>query len=103
MDSPINMDAYQPVFGDRNYSAIPATMMNGGASDEIDWGAVVTNGIKGAAINAINTMVGGAYASGQLQAPRQYDQPVGVNNPQTMQLLMLGGLAWLLFGGAKAS
>ena len=103
MDTPIKMDAYAPVFGDRNYSAIPANMMNACADNEIDWGAVVTNGIKGAAVNAIQTMVGGAYASGQLQAPAQYaPAPAGIS-PQTMQLLLFGGIAWLLFGSGKAA
>ncbi len=96
----INMDEYQGVFGaNNNYSAIPATMMNGSASSDIDWGAVVTNGIKGAAFNAINTMVGGAYASGQLQSPVNIapTAPSAIS-PQTMQMLMIGIVAWLVLG-----
>jgi hypothetical protein len=100
MDNPINMTAYSGVFGaDNNYSAIPANMMNASATSDIDWGAVVTNGIKGAAFNAINTMVGGAYASGQLQNPATVGQPIG-SSSQTMQLLVLGAVAWLVFGKA---
>jgi hypothetical protein len=94
---PVN--SYEGFYGrDNNYSAIPATMMNASASDEIDWGAVVTNGIKGAAVNAIQTMVGGAYASGQLQTPVQQSVAVSAS-PQTMNLLIIGAVAWFMFGG----
>jgi hypothetical protein len=90
-------NAYAGLYGtDNNYSAIPANMMNASAEDEFDWGAVVTNGIKGAAYNAIGQLVNGAYASGQLQQAVPY-QPAQAPM-QTTTLLMLAVGAFLLFG-----
>jgi hypothetical protein len=98
MDAPLNTNAYAPLYGtNNNYSAIPANMMNASAADEFDWGAVVTNGIKGAAYNAIGQLVNGAYASGQLQAPVNY-QPVQAPM-STTTLLLLGVGAYLLLKG----
>lgn len=104
MDQPINMNAYDGVFGaDNNYSAIPATMMNRSASSDVDWGAVVTNGIKGAAVNAINTMVNGAYIGGQLQPlPSQQVAMAGPASAGTTQLLLIGAVLWFAFGKAGA-
>lgn len=96
MDAPVNMNAYSGLFGDNNYSAIPANMLNAGASDSGDFGFIVANGIKNAAANAIYNMIGGAYQSGQLQQPVQ----AAPQAPQGMTLLLIGGLLFLAFGGA---
>lgn len=94
MVAPVNMTAYDSVFGaGNNYSALPADMLNSSAADANDFGTLVTNGIKGAALNAINNMIGDAYASGQLQRPAP--APGATMTPNT-KLLLIGGAALLL-------
>ncbi|QGZ37766.1 hypothetical protein [Pseudoduganella flava] len=90
------MDAYSGVFGtENNYSAIPATMLNAGAADENDFGYLLANGIKNAAANAIYSAIGGAYASGQLQAPVQYATPASSGT----KLLIIGAVLFFLLNG----
>lgn len=84
---------YQALYGDRaNTSLMGADMLNSGAaSDSMDWGAILANGIRGAAQGAMAASVQGAYDSGQLQAPP------GAVRGQTgslLPLLILGGIAW---------
>lgn len=98
---PVNMNQYDGLFGaERNYSAIPANMLNSGAADGQDFGHLVANGIKNAALNAMAGMVDQAYASGQLQYPAS-QQPQ--NQGGGMNLLIVGALLFVLFSGKKAS
>lgn len=102
MVAPVNMTAYQGVFGaNNNYSALPANMLNASAADENDFGTLVTNGIKGAAVNAINNMIGDAYASGQLQRP--VSAQVGGAMSSNMKMLLIGGAVLLLMSGKVAT
>lgn len=79
--------------GQRNTSLMGADMLNAGqASDEFDWGAVLANGIRGAAQSAMAASVGGAYASGQLQQP----MPGYVPGPGAGQGASQGGLNSLM-------
>jgi hypothetical protein len=99
----MNMDAYDGVFTGNSagttYAALPANMMNASAADPYDWNAVLTNGIKNAAANAIYTAIGGAYASGQLQPsplqPGYSAQPQGNGGG----LLIVGLVLFMLLGG----
>lgn len=80
------------LFGDRKTNAeVTATTVNGGqASDEWDWGAILANGIRGAAYGAMQASVRGAYASGQLApAPAARGEGGGL-----FTLLILGGLVY---------
>jgi hypothetical protein len=94
------MSEYDRVFGDgNNYSYIPATMMNSSASSDVDWNAVMTAGIKGAAMNAMSAMVGGAYQDGQLQNVQTLGGPPPVQQGMsTTTLLLLGVVAWMVLG-----
>ncbi|WP_146171947.1 hypothetical protein [Pseudoduganella armeniaca] len=95
MSTPVNMTAYDGVFGaDNNYSAIPATMLNASAADANDFGVLLTNGIKNAAANAIYMTIGGAYASGQLQPPVQYQTAPQAGSG--LKLLMVGAVLYFL-------
>lgn len=96
---PVNMDAYAGVFGtDNNYSAIPANMLNASASDENDFGSLLTNGIKNAAANAIYKAINGAYESGQLKPPSSYTQTTATNS--TTKLLIIGAVLYFLTKGS---
>lgn len=75
-----------------NYSRIPATMLNDSAMDEMDFGTILSRGIKGAAFNAMNGMVNGAYASGQLQRPAVQVSAGG----DGMGILMIAVVAYFL-------
>lgn len=86
-------DADYALFGGTNYSGIPANMLNADAADQYDFGTILTNGIKGAAINAMNGMINGAYASGQLQAPRTVQAA-----PNVMNLLIVGAVLYFVLG-----
>ena len=93
------MSEYDRVFGEgNNYSYIPATMMNSSASSDVDWNAVMTAGIKGAAMNAMSAMVGGAYQDGQLQNVQTLGGPPPQQGMNPTTLLLIGGLAWLVLG-----
>lgn len=99
---PVNMDKYDGLFGaERNYSAIPANMLNSGAADGQDFGHLVANGIKNAALNAMAGMVDQAYASGQLQYPAN-QQPQKSQTSNT-SLLVIGALLFFLFSGKAAA
>lgn len=87
------------LFGDNSdYAAIPANMLNAGADGAVDWGYVVSQGIKGAAQNAIGAMVNGAYADGQLQQNRTVSVSADKN---TMNLLIIGAIAFFVLAGSK--
>lgn len=76
--------------GQPNTSLMGADMLNSGqAQDSFDWGAVLANGIRGAAQGAMAASVQGAYDSGQLRAPLGVSQ--GGN---LMPLLLIGGLLY---------
>lgn len=87
----MNTDYSANLYG-ANYAALPATMLNDSALDQMDFGTILTRGIKGAAFNAMNGMVNGAYASGQLQAPAVQVQAGG----SSINLLLIGVVAYLL-------
>ena len=81
------------LFGDdaAAYNTLGANMLNPvAASGETDWGAILMNGIRGAAQGAIASQVQGAYSSGQLQPP-----PVARTN-SLMPLLLIGGLLYMV-------
>lgn len=82
------------IFGGNNYSQIPATMLNADAQSEQDFGTILTNGIRGVAINAINGMVNGAYGSGQLQNAGAVTVSAGGN---TGNLIILAAIAYFIF------
>lgn len=79
------------------YNQLGATMANPSkANGETDWGAILANGIRGAAQGAIAAQVQGAYNSGQLIAAPTYQQTsaTGLNG-----LILIAGLAFLVMGG----
>lgn len=82
------------LFGGINTSLIPATMLNDQVTSEDDFGTVLAKGIKGAAVNAINGLIGGAYSSGQLQNAGAVQ--VQATNNQT-SLIVLAVVAYLIF------
>lgn len=81
------------IYGDApNRSMMSATMLNSGqAQDSFDWGAVLANGIRGAAQGAMAASVNGAYASGQLVAPNYQNRGQGVS---LVPLLVIGGILY---------
>jgi hypothetical protein len=80
------------LFGDQqNNSAIPANLLSTNAEGEIDWGAVLAGGIRGAAQGAIRAQVNEKYADGQLVNP--YPQNQSRNNTN---LLLIGLVIFLL-------
>jgi hypothetical protein len=95
------MSDYQDysLYGDTdNASLIPANMMNSNAMGPNDWNTVLTQGITGAAVSAINGMVGAAYASGQLK-PMPVSATVGGRRISGTSLLVIGAIALLLLKG----
>ncbi|MFZ6748044.1 hypothetical protein [Undibacterium sp. Ren11W] len=93
---PVSTLDQQALFAGANYSRIPATMLNDQATSDDDFGTMLTKGIRGAAANAINGMVNGAYADGQLQNQGAISLQASGNN---MNLLILAGIAYFLFKG----
>lgn len=74
------------------YGTLGAQMVNPvSASGDTDWGAILTNGIRGAAQGAIAAQVNGAYASGQL-VNSATGQRAGQGSLLT--LLLIGGVIW---------
>jgi hypothetical protein len=87
------------LFGSQgNQAFMPANMLNPGmAQGETDWGAVLTNGIRGATEGALAGLVAEKYASGQLAyPPGAYAQQGGGN---MMPLLVIGAIAYLVLKG----
>jgi len=84
------------IYGDtRNASAIPASMLSRDASGAIDWNAVLTGGIQGAAQGALANMVGERFYTGQLRDPNAIGVQAQASGNLTM-LIVIGGLALLL-------
>jgi hypothetical protein len=85
--------------GGSSYQTMGANMLNPGqATSEVDWGAVLMNGIRGAAQGAIASQVQGAYASGQLAMPT----PAAIQQQQRSNmtmLLLLGAVAYFVTRG----
>jgi hypothetical protein len=79
----------------QNTSVIPAYMLNRNAENEIDWNAVLTGGIRGAAQGALMNMVGEKFQSGQLRDPNAVGVQAQASGNLTM-LLVIGGLAYLI-------
>jgi len=77
------------------YNQLGANMVNPmQANGETDWGAILANGIRGAAQGAIGAQVNGAYASGQLvpyQPTYNTSSASGLNG-----LILLAGLAYFV-------
>jgi len=75
-----------------------ATMLNPqSASDGVDWGAVITGGIRGAAQGAIGQMVWNAQQSGQLvyQQQQYVQQQQQAQSSRTLfTLLLIGGVIY---------
>lgn len=85
------------LFGTYGGGALGADMLNPAAAQSAtDWGAILANGIRGAAQGAIAAKVGGAYASGQL-VNQQAAQAKG--NSQFLTLLLVGGVLYALTRG----
>jgi hypothetical protein len=78
-----------------NTSQIPASMLTRDASGDIDWNAVLTGGIRGAAQGAMSQMVGERFYTGQLRDPNAIGVQAQASGNLTM-LLVIGGLALLL-------
>lgn len=89
-----NTSQTDALFGDINPSRIPAGLLNDQATSDDDFGTVLTKGIKGAAVNAINGLINGAYNSGQLQNAGAVQ--VQATNNQT-SLIVLAVVAYLIF------
>lgn len=95
------MDLQQyAIYGDpaRAYQTLGANMVNPEkANGETDWGAILANGIRGAAQGAIEAQVRDAYASGQLVSPTYQPTtgPTGLNG-----LLLVGALVWIMWGNS---
>ena len=84
------------IFGNAsNASQIPATMISRDASGDIDWNAVLTGGIRGAAQGAMANMVGEKFYTGQLRDPNAIGVQAQASGNLTM-LIVIGGMALLL-------
>jgi hypothetical protein len=84
------------IFGNAsNASMIPATMISRDATGDIDWNAVLTGGIRGAAQGAMANMVGEKFYTGQLRDPNAIGVQAQASGNLTM-LIVIGGLALLL-------
>lgn len=89
----------QRIFGDSyNTSQIPANMLSYTAQNDIDWNAVLSGGIRGAAQGAMSQLVGEKFYSGQLRDPNAVGIQAGASGNLTM-LIVIGGLALLLLKG----
>lgn len=86
-------DANYAIFGTTNNSQIPAVMLNPDANGDVDWDTILTNGIKGAANGAIQSMVQGAVNSGQLVLQQPATRPLG-----GMNLLLIGAVLYFVLG-----
>lgn len=88
------------IYGANQAPYMTATMFNPNATSDTDWGAVLANGIVGASQAALATMVGGAYASGQLQNPVVAQQQYAAQQRSQMTtLLIVGAVIYLVAKG----
>ncbi|MBV6324366.1 hypothetical protein [Duganella violaceipulchra] len=88
------------IYGANRAPYMGADMFNSNAESSTDWNAVLTGGIVGAAQGAISQMVGGAYASGQLQNPAATAQSQAqAQQRQMMTLLAVGAVIYLVSKG----
>lgn len=84
------------IFGAASSSSqIPATMLTRDASGDIDWNAVLSGGIRGAAQGALANMVGERFYNGQLRDPNAIGVQAQASGNFTM-LIVVAGLALLL-------
>jgi hypothetical protein len=84
------------VFGYTSSGTLGADMLNPGVtSGETDWGAILANGIRGAAQGAIGSMVRGAQQSGQIAAA----QVAQKKSNQLFMLILIGGALYLATKG----
>jgi hypothetical protein len=80
------------IYGYTGGNTLGADMLNPSAAQGFtDWGAILANGIRGAAQGAIGGMVNNAYASGQLQQQAIVQQR---SNSQFMTLLIIGAVIY---------
>lgn len=85
------------IYGYTGGNTLGADMLNpGAAQSSTDWGAILANGIRGAAQGAIAAQVGGAYASGQLQQQAVAQQQ---KNSTFILLLIAGGVLFAMSKG----
>jgi hypothetical protein len=87
------------LFGDDSMASggMGADMLNpGSASGSTDWGAVLMNGIRGAAQGAIASQVQGAYTSGQLVPNAAFSNHASIS---PMTLLLLGVVLYVVAKG----
>jgi hypothetical protein len=82
------------IYGDDyGIRTLGANMVNPTMADgSTDWGAILANGIRGAAQGAIASQVQGAYASGQLVYPQQ----AGAQGGNLMPLLVIGVVLYMV-------
>lgn len=84
------------LWGYTSSGSMGADMLNpGAAGGETDWGAILANGIRGAAQGAIGSMVRGAQVSGQLATAQIQRQ----QSNQLFMLLLIGGVLYLATKG----
>jgi hypothetical protein len=82
------------IYGYTGSGTLGADMLNPyAASGPEDFGAVIANGIRGAAQGAIGGMVAGAQASGQLQQAAIVRQQ---SNNTLLVLLLVGGVLYAM-------
>lgn len=85
------------IYGYTSSGTLGADMLNpGAAQDSSDWGAIIANGIRGAAQGALGGMVQSAQASGQLQQQVIARQQ---SSNTMLTLLMVGSGLYLLTKG----
>lgn len=72
-----------------NTAQIPAYMLNQSAANSTDWGAIISDGIRGAAQGAIDGLVREKFQDGQLKAQ-------AANNNNMMKWLVIGAVVYLL-------
>lgn len=80
----------ETLFGSEpNTSLLPAQMMNITANNSTDWGAIIADGIRGAADGAIRGLVTEKFQDGQLKASAQ-------KNSQMMTWALIAVAAYLV-------
>lgn len=83
------------LFGDRaNTSMIPSAMMNQFTADgSTDWGAVITNGIRGAADGAIRGLVSEKFQDQQLKAQQTQ---AAIAQRSMLNLVVIGAILFVV-------